>query len=870
MRAINYSDLSILATHEVGLVVLSVVIAVIASYTALELAGRVTLTKGGARHLWLIGGASAILATRTSAETARKASQRAEEEFRFLQTITQAISESTDFHSALEVALRKVCDFTGWKFGEAWIPNADGTTLEYSPAWYGRNQNLEKFRQLSAGFTFAPGTGLPGRVWLSKHPEWIQDVSSQPDTVFVRSQYVKEAGFKAGLGIPILYNNQVLAVLVFFMFEDCEEDKRLVEIVSTVATQLGSLIQHKQAEEALRESEERFRLLVDSVKDYAIFILDIDGNIASWNTGAERINGYRAEEILGRHFSCFYPEEDIALGKPEIELQVAQEVGQIEENGWRVRKDGSRIWVNVVITALRDSCGKIRGFSKVTRDITSRKRAEETLRENEERYRAVVEQTSEGIFLVDANTKCILEANAAFQNLLGYTPEEILRLTFYDIVALDRETIDRIAQLVLREQHYFIGEAQHRCKDGSLTDAEVNVNLISYGGRDVFCVVAHDITQRKQAENALSSSVATNRALLNAIPDSMFRISKEGTFVNFKAAKDNNLPFPTSEFLGKNVYEVLPTEVAQQTIDCLERALSTGDIQIFEYQLLVNNNLLDYEVRIAVSAEDEVMAIIRDITARKRAEEDIRKTLDKQKELSELKTRFVSMTSHEFRTPLTTILSSAELLEKYSKKLAEEKKLQHLHRIQASVKHMTQLLNNVLLIGKAEAGKLEYRPVPLDLAQFCRDLVEELQMGSDNNHTIAFASLGECTNACVDEKLLRYILSNLLSNAIKYSPQSGTVNFDLICQQGEAIFLVQDHGIGIPPTDQAQLFNSFHRASNVGTISGTGLGLAIVKKSVDLHKGMIAVKSEVGVGTTFTVTLPLNKQVETNEKNSGN
>jgi signal transduction histidine kinase len=277
----------------------------------------------------------------------------------------------------------------------------------------------------------------------------------------------------------------------------------------------------------------------------------------------------------------------------------------------------------------------------------------------------------------------------------------------------------------------------------------------------------------------------------------------------------------------------------------------------------VNNNLLNYEARIAVSAEDEVMAIIRDITDRKRAEEDIRKALDKQQELSELKSRFVTMSSHEFRTPLTTILSSAELIEKYSEKLTEEKKIQHLHRIQSSVKHMTQLLNNVLLIGKAEAGKLEFRPAPIDLAQFCRDLVEELQLSSGNNHTIAFCSQGECTNACLDEKLLRYILSNLLSNAIKYSPAGGTVNFDLICQQGEVLFRVQDRGIGIPQADQAKLFDSFHRASNVGTISGTGLGLAIVKKSVHLHQGTITVHSEIGVGTTFTVTLPLNIQVYT-------
>lgn len=247
-----------------------------------------------------------------------------------------------------------------------------------------------------------------------------------------------------------------------------------------------------------------------------------------------------------------------------------------------------------------------------------------------------------------------------------------------------------------------------------------------------------------------------------------------------------------------------------------------------------------------------------EVLARVKNQLALQNALKKEQELSELKSRFVTMTSHEFRTPLTTILSSAELLENYSYKWTEEKKLHHLQRIQVAVQRMTQLLNDVLLIGKAEAGKIEFQPLPLDLAAFCHNLVEELQLGT-STHFIDFRIQGQCINACMDEKLLRHILSNLLSNAIKYSDKGGTVDFDLLCEAGAAIFRVQDQGIGIPATEQAQLFNSFHRASNVGTISGTGLGLAIVKKSVDLHGGKIAVNSQVGVGTTFTVTLPLHQ-----------
>lgn len=259
----------------------------------------------------------------------------------------------------------------------------------------------------------------------------------------------------------------------------------------------------------------------------------------------------------------------------------------------------------------------------------------------------------------------------------------------------------------------------------------------------------------------------------------------------------------------------------------------------------------------AVGVAYAVCGISTDITKRKQAEEDVRKALEKEKELGELKSRFVTMASHEFRTPLTTILSSTDLLERYNHKFTEEKRINHLQQIKGAVKHMTSLLNDVLLIGKAEADKLDFQPMMINLEEFCHGLVEEIQI-TTNNHLITFCSQAQYSNACLDEKLLRHILSNLLSNAIKYSPQGGTVQFDLVCDRKAVVFHIQDQGIGISEADQAQLFHSFYRASNVGTISGTGLGLAIVKKSVDLHGGEIAVESAVGVGTKFTVTLPLN------------
>ncbi len=252
-----------------------------------------------------------------------------------------------------------------------------------------------------------------------------------------------------------------------------------------------------------------------------------------------------------------------------------------------------------------------------------------------------------------------------------------------------------------------------------------------------------------------------------------------------------------------------------------------------------------------------VVLAFRDITQQQRAKAEIHGALVKEKELNQLKSHFISTASHEFRTPLTTILSSADMLETYGHKWAEQKKLEHLHRIQTAVGRMTHLLDDVLLVSKAEAGKLQFQPMPLDLAKFCCDLVKEMQLIAEADHTINFTIQGECSNVCLDERLLRHILTNLLSNAIKYSPIGSAIQFNLVCDEVVAIFCITDKGIGIPIADQEQLFQSFYRASNVGTTPGTGLGLTIVKQSVDLHGGKISVLSEVGDGATFTFTIPL-------------
>lgn len=248
-----------------------------------------------------------------------------------------------------------------------------------------------------------------------------------------------------------------------------------------------------------------------------------------------------------------------------------------------------------------------------------------------------------------------------------------------------------------------------------------------------------------------------------------------------------------------------------------------------------------------------------EIQKRHIAELEVRRALEKEKELNELKSYFVSMVSHEFRNPLTAIIGFANFLKDYAQELPKEKHQEYLNQIEIGAQRMNTLLNDVLVIGQSQAGKLEFKPVLLDVEDFCRDLVQEIKLGSGTEHTIIFSSLSQFPKVYIDTNLLRQILTNLLSNAIKYSPKDSTVTFELEYHNKEVIFKITDKGIGISPEDQQQLFDSFHRGRNVGRISGTGLGLTIVKNAVDLHGGKIAVESEVGVGTISTVSIPLNR-----------
>jgi PAS domain S-box-containing protein len=265
--------------------------------------------------------------------------------------------------------------------------------------------------------------------------------------------------------------------------------------------------------------------------------------------------------------------------------------------------------------------------------------------------------------------------------------------------------------------------------------------------------------------------------------------------------------------------------------------------------------------KIPIAAPDgnsyEVLGVATDITDRKRAEEEIQKALQKEKELGEMKSQFVDIVSHEFRTPLTSILGFAELLDRHYFKLSKEKQLHYIRNIQQAGIRLKDLIDDVLCISRAESGRLAVMPTALNLNLFCQNLLEEFRFGSGKEHHFHFQVQGlSQENVRLDERLLRHILTNLLANAIKYSTAGSTVELELTWLAEVVQFQIRDRGIGIPLEDQLHLFESFHRASNVGDIPGTGLGLSIVKRYIELQAGSLEFISVVNEGTTFRVMLP--------------
>ncbi|NEO35916.1 MAG: response regulator [Moorea sp. SIOASIH] len=375
--------------------------------------------------------------------------------------------------------------------------------------------------------------------------------------------------------------------------------------------------------------------------------------------------------------------------------------------------------------------------------------------------------------------------------------------------------------------------------------------------------------QQYQMEQSLQSSQAQLSSILNSIDDAVIATTTQGTITFMNASAEALTGWNQSEVWGRDVTSVFPivNDLTGNLVKYpLDKVIKTGQV----VYLGEHNSLITKDGgRIAVGnsaspLKDQLGNVNGVVLAFWDISEDpqtemLEQVLAKEQEIQDFRSQFVSTVCHEFRNPLSVILTAAELLKRYGNLATQEQKQRYLKRITISVERMTELMEEVLLIGQAEVGRLEFIPTPMNLEQFCQDLIAELCLDEASRNRIVFTSDRVYTEVCMDDKLIHYIITNLLTNALKYSPSDEIVTFHLTCdlKQQLVVFRIQDKGIGIAEADQKKIFDSFYRAKNVGTIQGTGLGLSIVKRCVEQHQGEIEVTSQLGVGTTFTIKIPI-------------
>jgi PAS domain S-box-containing protein len=514
-----------------------------------------------------------------------------------------------------------------------------------------------------------------------------------------------------------------------------------------------------------------------------------------------------------------------------------------------------------------DFASSLAAMVSLALEESHRARSENLLRESEERFKALFALSPLGMARASWDGR-FLQVNESFARIIGYTPEQVLALSYWDVTPREYEVLEQGILVTLQQTGRFGPiEKEYIHQDGHRVPIVINGMLLKTpGGANEIWGIAEDITRRKKAEAALRESEEKFRALFEASSQGVL-LHDEHQYLQANPAIVQILGYDSpQELIGLHPRMTSPPiqpngdETAMLAQKYIQECLSKGHVRFEWIARRKNGEDIPVEViltRVQWGGKQIIQAAVNEISERKQAEAELLKSLAREKELGQLKSNFVSMVSHEFRTPLGVIMSSAEILENYLDQLEPEDRREQLLSIRKNTRRMADLMEEVLVLGMVEAGKLDFRPTALDFNSFCRRLVDELQSATNNKCLVQIAMPEDAKAACADERLLQHVFTNLLSNAVKYSPAGSTVHLDIERDGDSAVCRIRDHGIGIPEADLERLFSAFYRGRNAGQVPGTGLGLTIVKRCVELHRGKIKVESTVGRGTTVTVKLPL-------------
>jgi PAS domain S-box-containing protein len=617
-----------------------------------------------------------------------------------------------------------------------------------------------------------------------------------------------------------------------------------------VVCSFGDITEHRQAVEALRAAETRFRTLVEQLPAITyIAALDQDSSTIYTSPQIETMLGFSQAEWMADHDLWrrqIYPDD---YDRVMDDVALSQSSGVPKPSEYRMlTRDGKPIWFRDQAVIVHDPAGQPLFMQGIMFDITERKQAEAALKESEERFRQLAENIDQIFWMWSPDASELIYMSPAYEKVWGRTCQSVYDhpAAFLDGVHPDDRERIRAAQsdkaLGTYNQEYRVLRP-----DGGLSWVHSQAFPIRNERGEVYRVagITEDITERKQAEAALRTIEMRNRALLDAIPDLMFRLSRNGIYLDLRADNPDNLALPSNMILGKSVSDVLPPDLAPQVMACIEQALRTDTVQIIEYQLVLQQIARDFEARIVVCAENEVLAIVRDITERKNIER--------------MKNEFVATVSHELRTPLTSIRGSLGLI---AGGVAGELPPRARTMVDIAYKNserLIRLINDILDIEKIESGKMIFNLQPVDLAPLLEQAIEG-NRAYGQQFDVSFQIQSELAGAWVhaDSDRLIQAVTNLLSNAAKFSPPGAQVLVTL-ARHGKVIRIaIRDQGPGVPEPFRERLFQKFAQAdaSDARQKGGTGLGLSITKAIVEKMGGQIDLMTAPGAGSTFFIDLP--------------
>ncbi len=565
--------------------------------------------------------------------------ERAEQAARLLQAITAAIAEATDLDAALEVVLHQVCEATGWTYGGAWIPTADVTQLERSAAWSSAEPSLHTFRTATAETFFRIGSGLPGRVYRSGRPEWVSDVGASTVKEFPRLAACREAGFKAAMAIPVLVGETVVVVLEFFVQESRNEDRSLIEVVSSVAAQLGSFIQRKRTEDSLRESEARLAE-AQRLANLGSWVWDSRSDTVIWSDEFYRVLGLAPGAILAsyeRFLDAVHPSDRAVVDESICRASADHEPFDLVHR--ILRPDGSVRVLRSNGDVVRDGAGGVTRMQGTAQDITERQLVEERLRAGEARFRAVVRSATDAIISAEGEG-IIADWNPAAEAIFGYAEDEVIGQPITVLMPERfRERQSRWIERVNADGALALGghrlELHGLHKNGTEFPIELSLGSWQSEGRTFFSAIIRDVTERTAVEEAMRRSEERFRSLVGNSSDVITILEPDGTISYHSPAIERVLSYERNALVGQNIFSLLhPADIPTARQSLAESIASGGGLKSplevrvrhadgsWRWIEAIANNLLDDP------AVNGFVINARDVTDRKRAEDEIRRQAD--------------------------------------------------------------------------------------------------------------------------------------------------------------------------------------------------------------------------------------------------